>query len=462
MDHYVLPCHPAQTCLDPLGLCDDENPFVWAVVTACLQGCSDISQLPRVVEDLSYSIHMQGDQDTRFLRQFLLERYPDPQSPAAKLDLQNILSSALQLPSLFPAHVIPYLSPSSDPVLHLSHAQIRSLLSHQILNTLSPPPGNTWGCTFTCWYSEPQPLKTAIMGYLSALFDYFELPLDEDDTTKIEYRYITTPAPSLGCMPVYDIETWKRLPTSDVLSHLRIEPTTSATVPFLNAHDIPCTLIASNKEPGFGPSCTQEELVTAACPPLLILGALLVSPPIPPDAALLVSGIVPLSHWRGQGREARLVGKTTLEQHTFLLLDASELDAVDIDNPTTPSPIDLHPPYLLRDLVKCQLGFSALRQRGVKEISAPLWGAGAFGGDPVVKCLVLAMAACREDVVVTLSVDQDRVYSTAKLGETLDVAHGNNHLGTVVSVLEGLQTKYRGSSDVNMGELFATLYPQGK
>ena len=36
MDVYLLPSHPSLISIDPLGLCDEENPTVWSVVSAAI------------------------------------------------------------------------------------------------------------------------------------------------------------------------------------------------------------------------------------------------------------------------------------------------------------------------------------------------------------------------------------------------------------------------------------------
>ncbi|KAF8971422.1 hypothetical protein BDZ97DRAFT_1786421, partial [Flammula alnicola] len=387
---------------------------------------NSLLQLSHLIEDLSYSIHMDGHLNTQYLSRFMQEKYPDQHSSTALSVLNGILDAALLLPTLFPTHMIPYLD-ARHPELQLSMTQIKCLLAHQILNTLKQPKGNTWGCTFVCWYSEPQPLESAVSGYLSFLFDYFSMPLD--DTTRMTYQYYTNPSKG----PEEELTVWMGSTSHLVFDHLVIEPTSTRTVSFPH-HSVPCTLVASNQSPGFGASCTQEELVTGACPPLLLLGALLISPPVSSQAALLAHGHVPISHWRGQGREARSLGTFTISAHTFLFLDASELD---ISSQSSTTLTDLHPKYLLRDLHKAYTGFLALAHLKIEKISSPLWGAGTFGGDPIVKSLILTMAAARAGIVLHLSVDEDRAY---EVGERMEGSEGPL---TVVSILQHLKQKCR-------------------
>lgn len=338
---------------------------------------------------------MNGHLDTTFLYQFILNRYPDPKFSIASEVLNNILDAALELPSLFPTHRIPYLN-RHNPLHNFSTHHIQSLLSHQLLNTLSPPKGNEWGCTFSSWYTGQQPLPDVVSGYLTGLFDYFTHPVDLED--RLLYRYYETPPPT------NNLSFWTTGQTSSLFDCLVIEPTSMQSVPFPH-ETVSCTLVASNSSPGFGTSCTQE-LVTAACPPLLPMGALFISPPVLPHAAVVVQGNVPLFHWIAQGQEAQFLGRHTKINHTFVFLDASEINTV-----LTPSPIpDLDPEYLLRDLHKALTRFSALAQFGIKNVASPLWGTGAFGGDPVIKTIILGAAAARAGISLHLSVDIVRIY----------------------------------------------------
>ena len=412
MDHsdserYILPSHPSLISLDPLGICDEENPSNWAVISLSIaqfrsSSSYDLLHLPNLIEDLSYSIHMNGNLDTRFLQRYIFQKFLDPQSQTSQALLDRILDAALHLPDAFPSHDIPYLQ-DSNPLLQLSTSKIKCLLAHQILNTLQPSKGNTWGCTFTCWYSDPQPFENAVLGYLSSAFTYFLS--QEESSSHVTYQYSSNHREN---SLADEFAFWKSCTTIPLFEYLIIDPVSTATVPFPHP-SISTTLVASNKCPGFGAACTQEELVTAACPPLLPMGALFVSPPIPSDAALLVFGNVLLTKWKGQGREAIHLGTSILGKQTFLFIDTSEVDVVSASSSST-AIADLNPAVLSRDLHKAHTGFLALARLHVKDIASPLWGAGSFGGDPIVKALVLLMAAARVGVRLHLSVDDQRTY----------------------------------------------------
>ena len=411
-EHYSLPCHPSVHSADPLSICDDDDPTAWAVILATIHAFRtkpkhNIHQLPSLIQEISYSVKMDGDLNTEFLSRFLLRKYPDAHSLDARTTLNNILDMALSLPTSFPSKTIQCLS-ESHPLCKLSFSQISSLLSHQILNTLSAPPGNNWGCTFTCWYSGTQPLENAVFGYLSTLFDFFTLT--DYHQAEMTYRLYTR---SCSSDPEEHFELWKDFTDIEAFDNIIIEHVTKESVPFPHPA-LPCTLVASNKSPGFGPACTQEELVTAACPPLLPLGALLVAPPVPSDAVVLASGYVPLAHWQGQGRQATYLQlPRTLDHHTFVLADAAELDQVEVNATALP---DLQPQIFSRDLHKAYTAFSAIAELGIRNIACPLWGAGSFGGNPVVKVLILSAAAARAGITVHLSVDDSRLVETSSTG----------------------------------------------
>ena len=408
VDSYILPSNSSLTSLDPLGITDSDDPTLWQVITASIssfrEDSSTLWDLPQLIEDLAYSLHGKGQVDTRLLRQYLNETYPHPSSVVTKSLLDAILDAVLDLPALFPHSSILYLT-DLNPMIELSQDQIRSLIAHQIMGTLKPPQGNHWGCTFLCWYSEPQPLEHAVHGYLATVFHFFELQCTTLRPTLYEFCSASVPL-SLTTSPIWT--------TCDapVFGHLIISPTLPSSVRFPH-ESVNCMLVSSNKSPGFGPACTQEELITGACPALLPFGALLVSPPVPDNAALLARRVVPMSAWKGQGRNARLIEKLKSEtEYTFLLLDALELDSLsDLEDPLVKL-VDLVPDLLSRELHKAYVGFSALRTRDIRQIAAPLWGAGAFGGDPVVKTIIMAMAGALTGVTVWVLVDTTRSLAT--------------------------------------------------
>lgn len=399
-EFYILPSHPSVLSSDPLSVCDDESPPTWTVVNKTISAFRaepkhTIHQLPQLIEDLSYSIKMDGNVNTRFLARFLTDTFPDPDDQTVTGILDSILDAAISLPVHFPNHTLRYLGVDNSSC-GLQSSQISALLAHQILNTLSPPPSNDWGCTFSIWYSDPQPLKYAVMGYLHTIFDFFSQNPWTGINIFFDY-HVKAAQPDLED----ELVAWKKCMEIKVFSNVVFERTSHQLTPFPHGQ-ITCTLVASNKSPGFGPSCTQEELVTAACPPLLLLGALFIRPPIPSNAALIAHGNMPAAQWRGQGRYARHQGTSPPRHRTFLFLDAAELD---IASDTLP---DLRLDVLIRDLHKVYTGFVAVVRSGQENIASPLWGAGSFGGDPIIKCLILAAGAARAGIKVHLAIETER------------------------------------------------------
>lgn len=262
-------------------------------------------------------------------------------------------------------------------------------------------------------------MKRAVQGYIATVLHYFE-PRPTTNQS-ILYEFFSLPSLTADATNVW---LANETPLFRFLELQGVNPKTDTFPPPLQ-----CVLVSSNSSPGFGPACTQEELITAACPDLLPLGALCVSPPLPPDAVLLAQSIVPMSRWNGRGREARLVDLHTSEsEYTFLLLDAAELD---METSPAQSIPDLKPRVFLRDLHKCYVGFHAIRQKGNTRISAPIWGAGSYGADPIVKTLILVMAGALAGITIQLAVDETRsCYSNVE---------GTDH--NLLQLLRALQTR---------------------
>ncbi|KAM6497977.1 hypothetical protein JOM56_005925 [Amanita muscaria] len=422
MEPYLLPSHPHLTCLDPLSITDSDNPTFWPVIVAHITSFrasprNSLAHLPALIEDLAYSLHGNGTLDTSFLRQFLVANYSATDAPTKRV-LDNILDTSLSLPAAFPSHSVHHLS-CHNPIRTLSILQVQSLVAHQLLGTLRLPRGNVWGTNLSCWYSSPQPMENAVIGYLTTLFQYFNERADP--SIVVEYEFCSAPVPNVPYAPLYDCH-------NPAFGSLVLEATDIDSVPFPHG-TIDCMLVSSNASPGFGAACTQEELVTAACPDLLPLGAILVSPPIPPAGALFTQNVTPFSRWTGQGRHARLISFLRYRPCSFLFVDAAELDHGSSGFP------DLKPTVLQRDLTKVLVGFAALRQRGISVIASPLWGAGSFGGDSIVKSIVLSLAAAFIGIKVHLFVDKRRTTQVAAIDQESSKVSDT----TVLRILHQLQ-----------------------
>ncbi|KAF9535488.1 hypothetical protein CPB83DRAFT_878669, partial [Crepidotus variabilis] len=440
---YLLPSHPSISSLDPLSVCDDDNPTAWAVIAKSIktfraQPGHTIHHLPHLIEDLSYSVQKDGNVDTKFLRKNLAEIFPGPDYLSAAAALDSILDAALSMPFSFPSNTLRYID-KSHPLCELQSPQIVCLLSHQILNTLSPPPSNDWGCTFIMWYSEPQALEEAVAGYLRTIFDFFTLKPWSGLNVSLQYHL--SPAQE---SVTHELTTWKNCMALDVCSNIFLERVSNRNTPFPHGR-IACTLVASNKYPGFGPACTQEELVTAACPPLLLLGALFILPPLHSEAVLVARGNFPVAKWVGQGRYARYQGMTSSDYYTFLFLDAAELDHDQVTQGNLPLLPDLMVDNFTRDLHKAYVGFQFLTTLGCEEIASPLWGAGSFGGNPVVKFLILGAAAARAGIKVYLTIEEERYIAENSSAHTVP--------NSLFSSLEELKSR---CTETSVGEMVMT------
>lgn len=173
--------------------------------------------------------------------------------------------------------------------------------------------------------------------------------------------------------------------------------------------DLEAVVAFSNKDVGFGPGGTQEEMVFGARP--MLLAAPLLVPTLQDGEACLLEGAHVAVRLEGYGRGVHLGSLVSAadasEAHPNALrvvaMDAAELDSPD-SRPAEAAGFavpDAAPVLLDRELRKATCGFALLRSRhdeAEASDSAPLvatgpWGCGAFGGDAAVKALVQVMAA---------------------------------------------------------------------
>jgi hypothetical protein len=385
--------------------------------------------LANTVRDIAYCLHQNGTLDTSRLESLLktsAERY----HWIADFDsILEILNSARNLPGLLPSADLPQLS-SDCHFAHFNGDIVNSLLAHQMLGTLYQPAGNTWGLPcFTPWYadsaaSHPQ----AVEGYIKTLFHHFAHPYRQSETLSF---YIHAPS----SMP--DPSTCTGVPdfTVEVVDHPTEPSSTRDTIPF--------ALVSANKQPGPGPTATQEERLMAASPALALTsliapvipdsGAVLTSPfPVdsqwalsaPPysipstfkwtTSALITSPFPVHASWEGHNRSARLqvlYEPDLRPRRQYILADALPLD--EMDRPDDGALLDLQPQNVLREVRKLYAAFSgAVKYQHDPEsecvVEAPSWGCGAFGGDLVVKGMCMMIAAGLTGVRVVLSVTEDR------------------------------------------------------
>ncbi|TGJ88539.1 hypothetical protein E0Z10_g181 [Xylaria hypoxylon] len=148
-------------------------------------------------------------------------------------------------------------------------------------------------------------------------------------------------------------------------------------------------VVSANRYIGFGQSATQEEVHAGSSPETC--PAVLITPPLGKNQVLVIRGAEAVLNITGQRREIKAIAQDVgvsvdWRQRTMLFMDALELDIED-DEDGLP---DLTPENLTREVDKAAIAFSS----GVYEVvCSPLWGCGAFGGDPFVKVALLWCAA---------------------------------------------------------------------
>lgn len=408
---YLLPTHPSQTSLDPLGICESTNTVVTQdeVLVKLLRMWQEgirneklgVNSLPELIDQVRYSLHMVGSSATGYLDQFLRSLTDEhvTQDSLCKA-IEGILENALELSQVFPASSLPFLSHLYDRY-DMSASQIDALLAHEFLGSLSAPPGNNWGQPgFTSWFAQEPVNEQATRGYIQTILSHFATggysePLD---VTFHLHTASAMPLPS-HCEAFPDIEFRTVLEETDPSPpnfHV------SATVPFV--------LVPSNWEPGPGPAATHEERLMAASPALTISS--LLTPVIPDDAAVITSALPVHASWAGHGRTAQMreiYPPDGRPQRRYILADAIPLDGLNAEEEEE-GLRDLADGRVEREIRKLYAAFSgaaAMAQEAGEEdciIEAGPWGCGAFGGNLVVKAICMAIAAGLADMKVAVIV----------------------------------------------------------
>ncbi|KAI0405142.1 poly glycohydrolase-domain-containing protein [Xylaria palmicola] len=388
---YLLPCSASFRCVDRFSILDDpgeledadgQAPF-WDVFVALLRSpVGTPAQLVELLETIAVTLRQSTGPagDYRLLASCISDSQPDFFDTHWPL----IVQLALELPQQFPSGCLPALGAEDSPsYIALSKRQTACLLVHQFLCTLRAPPWREDFFDFSIWYASGQRHEQACRIYLTCFFTYLEAFLL---TTKkpqghwdITYTLVTakrdcavlssTPVP-LGLIEIVVVDDYQTDP-------LQLGLPSGAAV------------VSANRYIGFGQSATQEEVHVGsspeACP------AVLITPALQRNQVLVVRGADAVLNITGQRREIRAMahdagGLIDWRQRTMLFMDALELDIEDDGNGLP----DLEPENLTRELNKAAVAFSS----GAYEvIYSPLWGCGAFGGDPFVKVALLWCAA---------------------------------------------------------------------
>jgi hypothetical protein len=394
---------------------DDEDGFIpQARVLDLLIGNaqSAIAEAPEaarsvflaLLEDIAYTVHKNGSLDTATLKNFLFQQLSTEHAEEA---ISEILQAAFELNAPAEPRELSYLS-QEHPLFSMNALTTVPLLAHAVLGTLSAPEGNHWGVVgFNSWYCDAPRHPLAVDGYLRMLFDYFlREPQKGCSGCTFQIQYAHHMPDPMQCSKIPDI-------TLKLVQEIQ-EPS-SASGGFS-----PFVLVAANKEPGPGPTGTQEERLQASSPWLVL--ASLLCPSIPDDAVIVTSALPLLGSWTGHNRTATLAhvfDKDKRPRRRYILADALPLDEICVEEGEKLP--DLRPDLVHRELRKLYAAFSgALNASKYAQLSeciieAPPWGCGAFGGNLLVKMQIMMVAAGLAGVTVVISVTEDRQDEVAQL-----------------------------------------------
>lgn len=438
---YRLPSSLDHKCLDRLSLHpagdeaedSDGNVTFWPILETLLsQPISSATSLIDLLETISVTVHgtVGSAGDHGHLRRVVEAR---SQNFFAKC-WPRLVQIALQLPELFPTGYMQILD-GSIPSITLTRRQTACLVVHQFLRTLRAPEWRHDGThDFGIWYSSEQRQESAVLAYLEALLVYFdqvvcdESQLDDPQWT-IQYDLRSTDRETVitrSC-PLVDIEV-------AIVDRYDLSPK-SLGIPGGAA------VVSANKYIGFGQSATQEEVHVGtspeACP------AVLITPPLTDNQALIVKGAQAMINITGQRRDIVVEpmflpegGIRTWRGRTMLFIDALELDMVDVKEGALP---DLLLGNTDREIRKAFAAFTSARYA---EVRTGLWGCGAFCGDPAVKVLLLWVAASVAGVKLVVVCDSQSWAIGTQLKSL--VSKAQDRLGNVGGILKLLDDAPRG------------------
>ncbi|KAI0105049.1 poly glycohydrolase-domain-containing protein [Nemania sp. FL0031] len=401
---YLLPCSASFKCYDRFSIlddpgeledADDQVPF-WHILTALLRSSVETpTQLAELLDTIAVTLRDSSGPagDYQLLTSFIGASQPsffDTHWPL-------IVQLALELPQHFPSGSLPVLgAEGSLSTLRLSRRQTACLVVHQFLCTLHAPVWREDFFDFSIWYGSGQRHEAACEIYLACLFAYLETFLStskqQQDDRDITYTLVAaqTDYAALGSSPVS-------------LSPIEIVLVDNyQTSPKQLGLPSGAAVVSANRYIGSGQSATQEEVHVGsspeACP------AVLITPPLERNQVLVVRGAKAVINIAGQRRDIGAApheseGSVDWRQRTMLFMDALELDA-EGDETSLP---DLAPENLTREVNKAAIAFTS----GPYEVVySPLWGCGAFGGDPFVKVMLLWCAASVANVPLKIICDR--------------------------------------------------------
>jgi poly(ADP-ribose) glycohydrolase len=370
MSKFLLPC----SCLPPYPASS------WAAVKHCLT--SQLSQLDSVlVSQLSQNgVTDQVDAGPDY--QAFLARHKAVAQEARQWTIpawspalecagvegvhHRVMEWALRMEELFPSSYLPVLETGKEvSEVVLTRDQVRCLLANMLLCTLKPAEHNKYWVTFQPWLTRETSPSVA---YLTCLLRYFSS--DKASTMQGEQEVVFRRVICQDSLPDWG-NCQETLIKLEVFCPSKIGD---------DPHEVEIDF--ANKDVGFGPGGTQEEIIFGmtpeACP------AVLISPTLLDTECLLISGARRMGRPSGYGFSVKYDGEGDGLPRTILCMDALELgDGVS-------DPKQAGGQLLARELVKCYIGFRSVRGSAV---GTGAWGCGAFGGDRDVKLAIQVVAA---------------------------------------------------------------------
>ena len=207
---------------------------------------------------------------------------------------ENILRWSLQLESKFPSGELAVLESGQTGEIQLSRGEVMVLLSHMVLSTLPTSGVRETFCwsTLQPWLTRDTGPPTAYLSCLASLFSHNDLDDCALDSETISFRRIVSQES--------DLPDWSQSKTP--LTNL--ETSCPSCVGRQPPHQIEMDF--ANKDIGFGPGGSQEEILFGmtpeACP------AVLLSPTLQARECLLISGVRRTGDWRGYGWDVEYNG----------------------------------------------------------------------------------------------------------------------------------------------------------
>ncbi|KJZ74022.1 hypothetical protein HIM_06690 [Hirsutella minnesotensis 3608] len=410
---FVLPSSNTQRCLDRFSILDDLEedssglvPFWSLLIEILKQKVDEASHLVDVLDTISNSLRgssaASGDYGTlKAMVQNKNHKFFSHLWP-------RIVWLALQMPELFPEGCMSVLQPGQS--IRLTRRQAGCLVAHQFLCTLQPPSWRQDFFDFSIWYDSSQRHPKAVEMYLTALFIYAQRFDENDNMGAVEYS-LHSSGHSTKPMP----QDWETVTLSPISVTKLQTCSTEQQEPDYQGPD-GAVIVSANKDIGFGESATQEELFVGNCPEAC--PAVLVTPTMADDQALVINGATPMLRIQGQGRDifwwvldpAAIKGSGG----RMLFMDALEIDEEACDD--TQGLPDLKPENRHREIVKAYTTLSSWDAGARVTVWTGLWGCGAFNGDPGVKMTLLWMAASLADKELCILCEPSRVDFATQFG----------------------------------------------